>query len=64
MYAMLRLGSAPADAPFMTMFDMTNADYAAAHAEFLKKKEEASKKVEDVKHELGEKWHEIFGKKD
>ena len=61
-YAASRVNSG--GCPFMTMFDMTNADYAAAHAEFLKKKEEASKKVEDVKHELGEKWHEIFGKKD
>ena len=61
--------------PFLTMFDMTNADYAASRASFLKMKDEASKKMEDVrkefsekaaevKKELGEKWDEIFGKKD
>lgn len=57
------------------MFDMTNTDYAASRAAFLKMKDEASKKLEDVKKEfgetaaevkkeLGEKWDEIFGKKD
>ena len=61
--------------PFMTMFDMTNTDYTAGRAAFVKMGDEASKKVEDVKkelgekaaelkQELGEKWNEIFGKKD
>jgi len=61
--------------PFMTMFDMTNSDYAAGRAAFLNMKDEASKQVEgvkkelaekaeEVKKELGEKWDEIFGKKD
>ena len=61
--------------PFMTMFDMTNTDYTAGRAAFVKMGDEASKKVEDVKkefgekaaevkQELGEKWDEIFGKKD
>jgi hypothetical protein len=60
--------------PFLTMFDLTNADYAAGRAAFLNMKDEASKKVEgvkkelgekaeEVKKELGEKWDEIFGKK-
>jgi hypothetical protein len=40
--------------PFLTMFDMTNADYAAGRAAFLNIKDEASKKVEGVKKELGE----------
>jgi hypothetical protein len=59
--------------PFMTMFDMTTTDYAAGRAAFVKMEDEASKKVEDVKkelgekaaeikQELGEKWDEIFGK--
>ena len=54
---------------------MTNTDYAAGRAAFVKMGDEASKKVEDakkelgekaaeVKQELGEKWDEIFGKKD
>lgn len=61
--------------PFLTMFDMANADYAAGRAAFLKMEDEGSKKVEqvkkdlgekaeEVKKELGEKWDEIFGKKD
>ena len=60
--------------PFMTVFDMSNTDYSAAHAAFLATKEDASKKVEEVKKdlgekaeevrkELGEKWEEMFGKK-
>ena len=60
--------------PFLTMFDMANTDYAAGRAAFLKTEEEASKKVEavkkdlgekaeEVKKELGEKWEEMFGKK-
>ena len=48
----------------MTMFDMPNTDYAAGRAAFLKMEAEASKKVEEVKQVLGEKWEEIFGKKD
>jgi hypothetical protein len=50
--------------PFLTIFDITNTDYAAGRAAFVKMGDEASKKVEDVKQELGEKWDEIFGKKD
>jgi len=50
--------------PFLTIFDMANTDYAAGRAAFLKMEGEASKKVEQVKQGLGEKWGEIFGKKD
>jgi hypothetical protein len=61
--------------PFMTVFDLTNIDYADGRAALLKMGDEASRKVEDVrkdlgeraeevKKELGEKWEEIFGKKD
>jgi uncharacterized protein YgiM (DUF1202 family) len=50
--------------PFLTMFDMTNTDYAAGRAAYLKMEGDASKKVEQVKQVLGEKWQEIFGKKD
>jgi hypothetical protein len=46
------------------MFDMTNTDYAAGRAAYLKMEGDASKKVEQVKQVLGEKWQEIFGKKD
>jgi hypothetical protein len=61
--------------PFLTTFDMSNTDYVAGRAAFLKMEDEASKKVEEVKKgfgdqaeevkkELGEKWDEIFGKKE
>jgi len=50
--------------PFLTMFDLPNADYAVGRAAFLKMENDASKKVDDIKRELGEKWTEIFGKKD
>jgi hypothetical protein len=50
--------------PFLTTFDMANTDYEAARAAFLQMKDEASKKVEQVKKELGEKWDEVLGKND
>lgn len=49
--------------PFMTTFDLPDADYAAARAAFIEMKEEASKKVDGIKKELGEKWDEVTGKK-
>ena len=49
--------------PFMTTFDLSDADYAAARAAFVAKKEEAWKKVDSIKKELGEKWDEVTGKK-
>ena len=49
--------------PFMTTFELPNADYAAARAEFVAMKENASKKVDAIKKDLGEKWDEVTGKK-
>jgi hypothetical protein len=49
--------------PFMTTFDLPDADYAAARAAFVATKDEASKKVESIKKDLGEKWDEVTGKK-
>ena len=49
--------------PFMTTFDLSEADYAAARASFVAMKDEASKKVDGIKKELGEKWDEVTGKK-
>jgi len=49
--------------PFMTTFELADADYAAARAAFVAKKEEAWKKVDGIKKELGEKWDEVTGKK-
>src|SRR5215472_15873102 len=45
--------------PFLTMFDMSNADYAASRAAFLEMKGEASKKLEEVKKEFSEKTAEL-----
>ena len=53
----------PGGCPFMTTFDLPNADYAAARASFVALKDEASKKVDGIKKELGEKWDEVTGKK-
>jgi hypothetical protein len=49
--------------PFMTTFDLSESDYAAARAAFVAMKDEASKKVDAIKKDLGEKWDEVTGKK-
>jgi hypothetical protein len=53
----------PGGCPFMTTFDLPDADYAAARAAFIALKEEAAKKVDGIKKDLGEKWDEVTGKK-
>jgi hypothetical protein len=49
--------------PFLTDFDLPDADYAAARAAFVQKKDEATKKVDDLKKQLGDKWDELTGGK-
>lgn len=49
--------------PFMTEFELSDTDYTAARTAFTAKTDEASKKVEDLKKQLGSKWNEITGKK-
>lgn len=49
--------------PFLTAFDLPDADYAAARASFLQMKDDAWKKVDVIKKDLGEKWDEVTGKK-
>ena len=49
--------------PFLTAFDMSDADYATARIGFVQMKDEAWKKVEAIKKELGEKWDEVTSKK-
>ena len=49
--------------PFLTAFDLPDADYAAARAVFLHMKDDAWKKVDEIKKELGDKWNEVTGKK-
>ncbi len=49
--------------PFMTTFDLPEADYAKARTAFVEMKEEAWKKVDEIKKDLGDKWDELTGKK-
>lgn len=49
--------------PFLTAFDLPDADYAAARALFVEMKDNAWKKVDEIKKDLGEKWDEVTGKK-
>jgi hypothetical protein len=49
--------------PFLTVFDMPTADYEAARAAFKEKEAEATRKVEQLKKDLGDKWDEVTGKK-
>jgi len=53
----------PGGCPFLTAFDLPDADYAAARALFVHMKDDAWKKVDEIKKDLGEKWDEITGKK-
>ena len=53
----------PGGCPFLTAFDLPDADYAAARASFLQMKDDAWKKVDEIKKDLGEKWDEVTGKK-
>jgi hypothetical protein len=45
--------------PFMTEFEISDADYTAARAAFTAKTEEAQKKIDDLKKQLGDKWTEL-----
>jgi hypothetical protein len=49
--------------PFLTQFDMSNEDYQVARAAFKEKEAEATRKVEQLKKDLGDKWDEVTGKK-
>jgi hypothetical protein len=49
--------------PFLTLFDLPTSEYTAARASFLKREAEASKKIEQIKKDLGDKWDELMGKK-
>ena len=60
-YAAVQLSSG--GCPFMTTFDLPDADYAAARAAFAEMKDEAWKKVDALKKDLGDKWDEVTGKK-
>jgi hypothetical protein len=47
--------------PFLTEFEIPDADWTAARAAFTAKTEEATKKLDEIKKELGDKWNEVTG---
>jgi hypothetical protein len=49
--------------PFMTIFELSDAEYTAARAAFNAKETDASQKVEEIKKQLGDKWDELVGNK-
>ena len=49
--------------PFMTTFDLPDADYANGRSAFVEMKDDAWKKVDEIKKDLGDKWDEVTGKK-
>jgi len=49
--------------PFMTTFDLPEAEYAKGRAAFVTMKDEAWKKVDRIKKSLSDKWDELTGKK-
>jgi hypothetical protein len=53
----------PGGCPFLTAFDLPDADYSAGRAAFLQMKDDARKKVDRIKKDLGDAWDEVTGKK-
>jgi hypothetical protein len=49
--------------PFLTIFELPETEYTAARAAFIAKEDEAKKKVEEIKKDLGDKWNEVTGQK-
>jgi hypothetical protein len=49
--------------PFMSAFELSDADYKTARNAFTQKTDEASKKVDALKKQLGDKWNELVGSK-
>lgn len=60
-YAAAQLSSG--GCPFMTTFDLPDSEYAQGRAAFVEMKDEAWKKVDEIKRDLGDKWDEVTGKK-
>jgi hypothetical protein len=53
----------PGGCPFMTTIELPDAEYAAARATFQAKEADATRKVDELKKSLGDKWEELVGKK-
>ena len=63
-FAMSRRQVSTGGCPFLTAFDLPDADYAAGRAAFVQMKDDSWKKVDEIKKDLGEKWNEVIGKKE
>jgi len=49
--------------PFLTTFEVSDAEYATARATFQAKEADANRKLDELKKTLGDKWDELTGKK-
>ncbi len=49
--------------PFLTAFELPDADYTTARAAFVQMKDEGWKKVDQAKKDLGDKWDELTKEK-
>ena len=45
--------------PFLTAFELSDADYTGARAAFVQMKDDGWKKVDQIKKDLGDKWDEL-----
>ena len=45
--------------PFLTAFELPDADYTGARAAFVQMKDDGWKKVDQIKKDLGDKWDEL-----
>ncbi len=45
--------------PFLTEFELSDTDYSAGRAAFTTKSDEAQKKIDALKKQLGDKWNEL-----
>jgi hypothetical protein len=49
--------------PFLTTFELPDAEYAVARSAFQAKEADANRKIDELKKSLGDKWEELIGKK-
>jgi len=49
--------------PFLTTFEVSDAEYATARATFQAKEADANRKLDELKKTLGDKWDELTGKR-
>ncbi|MDX2203878.1 MAG: hypothetical protein NW223_14090 [Hyphomicrobiaceae bacterium] len=49
--------------PFLTEFELPQAEYDAARRAFLDRKADAGERVRQIRKDLGDKWDEVMGRK-